>query len=114
MRTCVMCRSASTRFRSSPASRLLREIRKLGYAGGRTSLGDVVREFRPRPPSFELRFETPPGHRALVDFGYFGVEFDDAPGKLQIVWLFSLVLGHNRYLWARYVLHQDLVSVQPR
>jgi len=93
------------------ASRLLREIRELGYAGGRTSLGDVVREFRPRLPNFELRFETPPGRQAQVDFAYFEVEFDDAPGKPQIVWLFSLVLGHSRYLWARYVLHQDLVSV---
>lgn len=93
------------------ASRLLREIRELGYAGGRTALGDVVREVRPRLPSFELRFETPPGRQAQVDFAYFEVEFDDAPGQRHIVWLFSLVLGHSRYLWARYVLHQDLVSV---
>lgn len=93
------------------ASRLLREIRDLGYGGGRTSLADVVREIRPRLPSFELRFETPPGRQAQVDFAYFDVDFDDAPGQRQIVWLFSLVLGHSRYLWARYVLHQDLVSV---
>lgn len=93
------------------ASRLLREIRELGYAGGRTALADVVREVRPRLPTFELRFETPPGRQAQVDFAHFEVEFDDVPGKRHIVWLFSLVLGHSRYLWARYVLHQDLVSV---
>lgn len=93
------------------ASRLLREIRELGYAGGRTALGDVVREVRPRLPSFELRFETPPGRQAQVDFAHFEVEFADAPGQRHIVWLFSLVLGHSRYLWARYVMHQDLVSV---
>ena len=93
------------------ASRLLREVRELGYGGGRTSLADVVRDFRPRLPSFELRFETPPGRQAQVDFAYFEVEFDDAPGQRHIVWLFSLVLGHSRYLWARYVVHQDLVSV---
>lgn len=97
------------------ASRLLREIRELGYAGGRTALGDVVRAVRPRLPSFELRFElrfeTPPGRQAQVDFAPFEVEFDEAPGQRHIVWLFSLVLGHSRYLWARYVLHQDLVSV---
>jgi hypothetical protein len=39
-------------------SRLLREVHALGYAGGRTALGDVVRAVRPRLPSFELRFET--------------------------------------------------------
>jgi transposase len=93
------------------ASRLLREIRELGYTGGRTSLADVVREIRPRQPSFELRFETPAGRQAQVDFAYFEVEFDDAPGERRIVWLFALVLGHSRYLWARYVMHQDLVSV---
>lgn len=92
-------------------SRLLREIRALGYAGGRTALGDVVRAVRPRLPTFELRFETPPGRQAQVDFAHFEVEFDAAPGRRHIVWLFSLVLGHSRYLWARYVLHQDLVSV---
>ncbi|MGE5669446.1 MAG: IS21 family transposase [Betaproteobacteria bacterium] len=93
------------------ASRLLREVRELGYRGGRTALADVVREVRPRLPHFELRFETPPGRQAQVDFAYFEVEFEDAPGKRQIVWLFSLVLGHSRYLWARYVLHQDLATV---
>lgn len=93
------------------ASRLLREVRELGYGGGRTALADVVREVRPRLPHFELRFETPPGRQAQVDFAYFEVEFEDAPGKCQIVWLFSLVLGHSRYLWARYVLHQDLATV---
>ena len=93
------------------ASRLLREVRELGYRGARTSLADVVREIRPRLPSFELRFETPPGRQAQVDFAYFEVDFTDTPGKRHIVWLFSLVLGHSRYLWARYVLHQDLVTV---
>jgi transposase len=93
------------------ASRLLREIRELGYRGGRTSIADVVREVRPRLPSFELRFETPPGRQAQVDFAYFDVVFDRAPGQRQIVWLFSMVLGHSRFLWARYVLHQDLATV---
>jgi transposase len=100
-----------TAFPELTASRLLREVREMGYAGGRTALADVVREVRPRLPTFELRFETPPGRQAQVDFAHFEVEFDDAPGRRQIVWLFSLVLGHSRYLWARYVLHQDLVSV---
>lgn len=29
----------------------------------------------------------------------------------RIVWLFSLVLGSSRWLWARFVLHQDLQTV---
>jgi transposase len=104
-------RERVTAFPELTVSRLLREIRELGYPGERTVLGDVLREMRPRQTSFELRFETPPGRQAQVDFAYFEVEFDGAPGERRIVWLFALVLGHSRYLWARYVLHQDLVSV---
>lgn len=30
---------------------------------------------------------------------------------MPIVWLFSLVLGHSRYIFARYVMHQDLQTL---
>jgi transposase len=36
------------------------------------------------------------------------VDFTDDPGTSRVVLLFSLVLGHSRFLFARYVLHQDL------
>ena len=29
----------------------------------------------------------------------------------RVVWLFSLVLGHSGFLFARYVLHQDLQTL---
>src|SRR5215469_2652159 len=57
---------------------------------------------------YEVRFETPPGVQAQVDFARFVVDFTDDPGASRVVWLFSLVLGHSRFLFARYVLHQDL------
>jgi transposase len=89
--------------------RLYREIRDLGYAGGYTGVKDFLRTVRPREPAgFERRFETPPGRQAQVDFAQFRVSFTDAPGTERIVWLFSLVLGHCRFLWGRFVLHQDL------
>jgi len=92
--------------------RLLREIRAMGYKGGRTALGDLVREVRPpRQRGFEVRFETAAGHQAQVDFAHFNVEFDDAPGQRRSIWLFSIVLGHSRYLWGRFVEHQDLQTV---
>ena len=37
--------------------------------------------------------------------------FADEPETTRIVWLFSLVLGSSRWLWARFVLHQDLQTV---
>jgi transposase len=93
-------------------SRLLREIRERGYRGGYTAVTDFLREVRPAPsPSFEVRFETPPGHQAQVDFAQFQLVFTDEPSQTRIVWLFSLVLGYSRLIWARFVMHQDLQTV---
>jgi transposase len=92
--------------------RLHRELRELGYAGGYTMVTDFLREIRPAPaPAFEHRFETPPGHQAQVDFAHFRTVFTDQLGTERIVWLFSLVLGHSRMLWGRFVLHQDLPTL---
>jgi transposase len=94
------------------ASRLLREIREHGYAGGYTAVTDFLREVRPSSiPAFEVRFETPPGEQAQVDFAQFQVIFTDEPSAPRIVWLFSLVLGYSRLIWARFVAHQDLQTV---
>jgi hypothetical protein len=45
----------------------------------------------------------PPGEQAQVDLARFEVAFTDEPGVTRIVWLFSLVLGHSRLIWARFV-----------
>jgi transposase len=93
-------------------SRLHREIRELGYGGGYTTVKDFLREVRPRQSAgFEVRFETPPGRQAQVDFAHFRTVFSDEPGAERIVWLFSLVLGHSRMQWGRFVLHQDLPTL---
>ena len=90
-------------------SRLFREIRDLGYGGGYTAVKHFLRGVRPGQAAvFERRFETPPGRQAQVDFAHFRVEFADEPGVTRVVWLFSLVLGHSRWLWGRFVAHQDL------
>ena len=62
-------------------SRLYREIRELGYRGGYTVVKDFLRQVRPRAAAgFEVRFETPPGYQAQVDFAHFRTVFTDAPG----------------------------------
>jgi transposase len=92
--------------------RLWRELKERGYRGGYTAITDILRELRPpRRRGFEVRFETPPGEQAQVDFAQFDIEFSDEPGVRRIVWLFSLVLGYSRLIWARFVVHQDLQSV---
>ena len=93
-------------------SRLLREIRELGYAGGYTAVKDFLRTVRLRAlQAFERRFETPPGKQAQVDFAFFRTVFTDQPDAERIVWLFSMVLGHSRMMWGRFVAHQDLQTV---
>jgi len=93
-------------------TRLLREIREQGYTGSYTVLKRLLRRVRPpRAPLFEHRYETPAGHQAQVDFAEFRVEFTGEPGQERKVWLFAMVLGHSRYLWAQFVLHQDLPTL---
>ncbi|UMA67401.1 IS21 family transposase (plasmid) [Roseivivax marinus] len=92
--------------------RLLREIRGMGYSGGYTAVTDYLRQIRPsRAKPFERRFETPAGRQGQVDFAQFRVEFTDDPGVVRIVWLFTMVLGHSRWLWGRFCATQDLQTV---
>ena len=95
------------------ATRLTRELRERGYTGAYTAVKRFVAAIRPSdgPKPFEVRFETPSGHQAQVDFARFVTRFEDEPGVTRIVWLFSLVLGHSRHIVARFVLHQDLQTL---
>lgn len=106
-------REKITAFPDLSAVRLTREIRAMGYTGAYTAVKRYLAAIRPKngPKPFEVRFETPPGVQAQVDFARFVVEFSDDPGSKRIVWLFSLVLGHSRFLFARYVMHQDLQTL---
>jgi transposase len=106
-------RERVTAFPELTAARLTREIREMGYTGAYTAVKRYLAAIRPEsgPKPYEVRFETPPGVQAQVDFARFAVDFDDDPGSGRIVWLFSLVLGHSRFLFARYVLHQDLQTL---
>ena len=93
-------------------ARLLREIREMGYEGGYTGVTDFLRKVRPPARTrFERRFETPPGRQAQVDFAEFTVSFTDEPDITRKVWLFSIILGHSRWLWGRFVASQNLQSV---
>lgn len=84
------------------AVRLLEEIRAAGYTGGYSQLKAYVREVRPRSaPAPVIRFETPPGHQAQVDFA----EFDLAWGKRFAL---LVVLGYSRLLWLRFYERQDM------
>jgi transposase len=94
------------------AMRLVREIKEQGYTGGRTAVTDFIATIRPREVhGFEHRFETAPGRQGQVDFAQFKTVFRDEPGRVQVVWLFSMVLGFSRYLFGRFAYRQTLETV---
>ena len=84
------------------AVRLLEEIRAAGYAGGYSQLKAVVRQIRPvQAPAPIIRFETPAGRQAQVDFARFRFGWG-------IRYALLVVLGYSRLLWCRFYPRQDM------
>lgn len=80
--------------------RLLAEIRAAGYRGGVTQLREYIATLRP-PPEPLVRFETPAGHQAQIDFA----ECRFPWGKRYAL---MTVLGYSRLLWVQFYPRQDL------
>jgi len=84
------------------ATRLFDEVRAAGYAGGYTQVKEYVRQIRPGAPADPVvRFETPPGLQAQVDFAEFRLPW----GKRYAL---LVVLGYSRLLWLQYYPRQTL------
>ena len=96
------------RLRSYPklsAQRLYEEVCQAGYDGGYGRVRDYVREIReaePREPV--VRFETPPGRQAQVDFGTFRMPWGRRHALL-------VVLGHSRLRWLKFYPSQTMTTV---
>jgi transposase len=95
-----------TRFRECELSavRLLAEIRPMGYAGSLHTLRRFVsslRADRRGRQKLTVRFETPPGKQAQVDWFYCG-RFPDATGRLVRIYGFLMVLGFSRMLYVEF------------
>ena len=85
--------------------RLFEECRAAGYSGGYSQLKEYVRVVRPHPePEPVVRFETPAGKQAQLDFA----EFRFPWGKRHA---FMIVLGYSRLLWLRFYTHQTMQVV---
>ena len=84
------------------AVRIYEELRAAGYAGGYTQVKEYVRSARPRPVVEPVvRFETPAGHQAQVDFAHFRLPWGQR-------WALLVVLGYSRLLWLRFFERQDM------
>jgi transposase len=77
-------------------SRILREIRELGYTGGRTILAHYVRSLRaPLAPTkrAKRRFETRPGQESQVDWAVYLVPI---AGQLTRIHALVVILAYSR------------------
>jgi len=52
--------------------------------------------------------DTAPGHVAQVDFGYAGKLYDPEEKRLRKAWVFVMVLGFSRHMFARIVFDQKV------
>jgi transposase len=87
------------------AIRLLGEIRAAGYVGGYTQLKAFVRRVRPTgAPEPVIRFETPAGRQAQVDFAHFRFPWG-------VRYALLVVLGYSRLLWCRFYPRQDMATL---
>lgn len=87
------------------AVRLFEEVRAAGYTGGISRVRDFVACVRPRPePEPVIRFETPPGEQAQVDFATVRLPWGTRYALL-------VVLGYSRLLWLRFYARQTMATV---
>jgi hypothetical protein len=69
----------------------------------------MVRNVRPpKTPEVVARLETAPGEVAQVDFGDVGVLVDPRTGHLRRAYVFTLVLGWSRHMYAEFVFDQKI------
>lgn len=92
-------------------TRILREIRSIGYAGGRSIVAEAVKRYRP-PRKAEKkafrRFELPPAQEAQADWSPIRVVL---ARREELVHLFAMILAHSRKLWARCYRDERLPSL---
>ena len=60
-----------------------------------------------KPQDVDIPIVTQPGWDAQVDFGYVGMLPDPMTGEVRKAWVFVMVLGHSRLMFARVVFSQD-------
>lgn len=92
------------------AALLFEDIRAMGYTGSAVT----VRRFRATlkqahtvPASATVRFETPPGRQAQVDWGEVG-RLDDGTGRRRKLYVFVYVLGYSRQMHAVFTFSMKL------
>lgn len=82
-------------------------LSKIGFEGSYEIVKRKVKALKDKRCQIAyIRFETEPGRQAQVDFGEFQVALPD--GSIQKTYLFSMILGYSRKIFAVFIEHCDL------
>jgi len=91
------------------ASWIYDRLTNIGFAGSYEIVKRRVRQIKDNYHKVAyLRFETEPGYQAQVDFGEFQVA--NADGSVSKLFLFSMILGYCRKMYAELIERCDLPS----
>lgn len=85
--------------------KMFRELIERGYDGKRTILLDFMRPLRKDSPEAIIRYETPPGVQAQVDWGHCGKVFHE--GKIRPLYCFVMTLGFSRMSYLEFTTRAD-------
>lgn len=82
-----------------PSTVLYREIEELGYQGKKTILRDYIQSLKQAIVEEKIiRFETPPGYQAQVDWTFLN----------KSLYAFVMILGHSRTAFVEFVKSTDI------
>jgi transposase len=82
-----------------------------GFAGSESAVYRLCTKLKPAPPpEVVVRIETPPGEVAQVDFGEVRRLFDPVLGRTRRTWVFTMVLGWSRHMYAEFVWDQTITT----
>ena len=93
------------------ATTLCRELKAQGYLGGYSTVKMAVKPLRETfrlAEAATVRFETPPGKQAQVDWG---TSWVNLAGKRTRVKIFVMVLGYSRAIYVEFTLDETLPTL---
>jgi transposase len=92
------------------AVRLMEEIVPMGYTGGIDTVRRHLRTLRPAKGKMSVRFETPAGQQAQVDWASCG-QFIDENGHRTSTYAFVMVLSFSRMLFVEFTRSMSLPTL---
>lgn len=90
---------------------LLEEIEAMGYEGKSTILQDFIKPFRAEPKrQATVRFETPPGRQAQVDWAEELGEYE-VDGQKKMIHAFIMTLGYSRMKYIEFTTDMKMETL---